>query len=257
MSDTTVYLVTGANRGIGLSIVKALASNPANVIFAGARTPAKATALHELAKSSQAKINVIGLVSADTESNHKAAEEIKKAAGRVDVIIANAGVGAPEAAQFVHESDPAQWTAHYEVNVVGPVVLYKEFYSLLRASKVAAKFIVVSSIAGSLELAPQFDKPFGIYSTSKAAVNYATVKIHLESKDFGLIAFPLHPGTVKTDMFDAVVKKLFPDGKENPFANQTISLEESAEAILKVVNEATRESHGGKFLSYDGSNLPY
>ncbi|CDZ96885.1 nad-binding protein [Phaffia rhodozyma] len=91
MSDTTVYLVTGANRGIGLSIVKALATSPKNVIFAGVRTPASATALHELAKSSEAAINVVELVSADTESNHKAAEEIKKAAGRVDVIIANAG----------------------------------------------------------------------------------------------------------------------------------------------------------------------
>ncbi|CDZ96795.1 Predicted short chain-type dehydrogenase [Phaffia rhodozyma] len=195
---------------MGLSIVKALASNPAKVIFAGARTPANSTALHELAKTSQAKINVIGLVSADTESNKKAAEEIKKAAGRVDVIIANAGLGSPEGVVPLHESDPAQWVVHYEVNLIGPVVLFKEFHSLLRASAVAPKFVVVSSIAGSLALASQFNLPFEAYSASQAAVNYAAIKIHLENEDSGLIAFPVHPGAVKTDMTHAAFKKKIP-----------------------------------------------
>ncbi|CDZ98565.1 Predicted short chain-type dehydrogenase [Phaffia rhodozyma] len=257
MSNNTVYLITGANRGIGFSIVKALASDPGNIIFAGARVPAKAIALHDLAKTSQAKINVVEFVSADTEGNKKAAEEIKKAAGRVDVIIANAGISEPDAFGLVHESDPAQWTTHYNVNVIGVVVLYKEFYSLLHASIVAPKFIVVSSGAGSAELAFQFKMPLAVYGASKAAVNYTTVKMHLESEESGLIVFPLSPGVVSSDMGNASAKKLFPDGSENALAAMIITPDESAQHIVKLVKEATRETHGGKHWNYDGTVLPW
>ncbi|CDZ96908.1 Predicted short chain-type dehydrogenase [Phaffia rhodozyma] len=170
---------------------------------------------------------------------------------------ARPGIATPESIGLLHESDPAQWTAHYEVNVVGPVVLYKAFRPLLQASAVAAKFVIISSALGSLTLSLQFNTPAVVYGTSKAAANYATVKIHLESEDFGLIAFPLHPGYVATDMNPMATKDLSGDGEKSPYAHLAISPEQSAEAVLKVVSEATRESHGGKLLNYDGSVLPY
>lgn len=50
-----------------------------------------ATALNELSKSSKAKIHVVEISSADVEGNKKAAEQVGKLTGHVDVLIANAG----------------------------------------------------------------------------------------------------------------------------------------------------------------------
>jgi NAD(P)-dependent dehydrogenase (short-subunit alcohol dehydrogenase family) len=104
----TVYLVSGANRGIGksnptqsarlsltsalpgLGIVKALATRPETIVFAGARTPSSANALGELAKT-QKNVHVLKLTSCDEADNHAAVAEIKRIAGALHVVIANAG----------------------------------------------------------------------------------------------------------------------------------------------------------------------
>jgi NAD(P)-dependent dehydrogenase (short-subunit alcohol dehydrogenase family) len=103
----TVYLVSGANRGIGksciaifasgvdvaisgLGFVKALATRSDTVVFAGARSPSSATELQEFAKQ-QKNVHVLKLTSCDEADNQAAAAEIKKVAGALHVVIANAG----------------------------------------------------------------------------------------------------------------------------------------------------------------------
>jgi NAD(P)-dependent dehydrogenase (short-subunit alcohol dehydrogenase family) len=107
----TVYLVSGSNRGIGepvlslvlattvlmlpylpgLALVKALVARPDVIVFAGTRKPAAAAELQALAKSNKDKFHILKLTSADEADNHAAVEEIKKIAGRLDVVISNAG----------------------------------------------------------------------------------------------------------------------------------------------------------------------
>jgi NAD(P)-dependent dehydrogenase (short-subunit alcohol dehydrogenase family) len=62
------------------------------VVFAGAREPGSATELQALAKAHPAKLHVVKLTSADEADNRAAAAEIKRVAGRLDVVIANAGM---------------------------------------------------------------------------------------------------------------------------------------------------------------------
>jgi NAD(P)-dependent dehydrogenase (short-subunit alcohol dehydrogenase family) len=83
--------VTGANRGIGLELVKAYSSDSKNIIIAGVRDPSSATALHELSKTAAAKIHITKIDSADEAGNRAAAKEIEEVFGRVDVLWANAG----------------------------------------------------------------------------------------------------------------------------------------------------------------------
>lgn len=86
-----VSTVSGANRGIGYELVLALLKRqPEAVIFAGARDPAKANELNDLA-SKNPNVHVVQLVADDEESNKKAVEEIKKVTDRLDVVVANAG----------------------------------------------------------------------------------------------------------------------------------------------------------------------
>jgi hypothetical protein len=105
----TVYLVSGANRGIGdgtfpgrtpklmltsmlpgLGLVKAIATRPDTVVFAGARNPSSASELDELAKT-QKNVHVLKLTSCDEADNRAAVAEIKRTAGALHVVIANAG----------------------------------------------------------------------------------------------------------------------------------------------------------------------
>jgi NADP-dependent 3-hydroxy acid dehydrogenase YdfG len=75
---------------LGLGLVKALATRSDTVVFAGTRNPSNAIELQELAKQ-QKNVHVLKLTSANVADNQAAAAEIKKLAGALHVVIANAG----------------------------------------------------------------------------------------------------------------------------------------------------------------------
>jgi NAD(P)-dependent dehydrogenase (short-subunit alcohol dehydrogenase family) len=106
--STTVYLVSGANRGIGahkccrscnfdidipagLGLVTALARRDNVIVFAGARNPTAAADLHALVEQYPGKVHIVKLTSCDKAENEAAVATIKAIAGRLDVVIANAG----------------------------------------------------------------------------------------------------------------------------------------------------------------------
>jgi NADP-dependent 3-hydroxy acid dehydrogenase YdfG len=69
------------------------------VVFAGARQPDAASDLHALAKEYPGKLHIVKLTSADEADNRAAIDEIKKIAGRLDVVVANAGTSRLSGAQ--------------------------------------------------------------------------------------------------------------------------------------------------------------
>jgi norsolorinic acid ketoreductase len=83
--------VSGANRGIGLALVKALSAKlPHATIFAGARDPASADALNTFAKENT-RLRVVKLIAHDEGSVKDAVAEVRKVTDRLDIVIANAG----------------------------------------------------------------------------------------------------------------------------------------------------------------------
>ena len=139
----TVYLVSGANRGIGtsypspsvlpsphhpplshshlislpigLSLVTLLAARPNTIVFAGAREPARATDLQALATAHPNRVYPVKLISADRASNIGAAEEIKKVAGKLDVVIANAAIS--ECIENMLGVPKEELVRHFEVSL--------------------------------------------------------------------------------------------------------------------------------------------
>jgi hypothetical protein len=67
-----------------------------------------------------------------------------------------------------------------QVNVNGPLVLFQATYPLLKASTASPKFVPISSLAGSITDGTQMSVLALPYSTSKAALNFVTRKIHFE-----------------------------------------------------------------------------
>lgn len=87
------------------------------------------------------------------------------------------------------------------------------------------------------------------YGTSKVALNFVTKRIHFEHADEGIIAFPLHPGAVNTDMGLEAAPSF---GRER----FELEPEESARGVMDVIDRATL-AESGRFWSYDGSELAW
>ncbi|CAF1164435.1 unnamed protein product [Rotaria sp. Silwood1] len=240
----TIYFISGANRGIGLGFVQALAKRPNTVIYAGVRNPNNANELQKL-NSLTKNIHIVKLESISENDAKAAAEKIEKTSGYVDVIVANAGISnyyGPLMTTPIKEIRD-----HYEVNLLGPLILFQALYPLLKKSKSGApKFVVISTALASI--GDMYSVPVTAYGASKAAVNYVTKKIHQEHEKDGLIAFPLHPGLVQTDMGNAGVKAIGLD-------QAPVTIEDSVQGQLKIIDGATREKTSGRFWSFDGKEL--
>jgi norsolorinic acid ketoreductase len=247
-TNNTVYLISGANRGIGFGLVTDLLKSNNVVVFAGAREPDAAVELKQL-QNTHSNLHIVKLASTSEEDVTKAAQLIERTTGRVDVVIANAGI----AYSFINPAEVPlnDIRDHFEVNTIGPLILYQGTRNLLKRST-DPKFIVISTAAGSIKSQDVMPSVFtGVaYGTSKAAVNYITKRIHLENQDTNLTAFVVHPGFVATDMGNNGVKVL---GLEKA----DITIQESVDGLLKVFDQASREKTGGKFLTYLGSELDW
>jgi len=247
-STTTVYFITGANRGIGYGLTERLAARPDTLVFATARDPSKADKLQQLAKQ-HSNLRVVKL-SVDSDEDHAtAAMQVEAEAGRVDVVIANAGIANMDSYVPIEHLAINKLREHFEVNTVGPVRLFSALFSLLNRS-LSPKFVVVSSAAGSIGAQSNLASwHLGVYGTSKAALNFLTQRIHLEHPN--ITAFPLSPAWVQTDMGNAGAVAI--GLKEAP-----MTLEQCVTDMTKLVDEATRDTHSGRFWSAEsGKELPW
>jgi NAD(P)-dependent dehydrogenase (short-subunit alcohol dehydrogenase family) len=255
----------------GLALVQHLVTWDNVIVFAGVRNPAEAQVLNELAGRQADKLFVLKLVSADESNNRSAAEEIKRIAGRLDVVIANAGVMMNPSR--VLESSQENMLHHFTVNVLGPMVLIQATYPLLKASTNTPKFIPISSGSGSIALGTQFPLPRVEYGTSKAALNWLTKKLWIENEGLGgymhslmltslnipcvsfAVAVPIHPGMVDTDMTQAAMTDQSMIELLRKMNLKPRAPEESARLVLQQIEKVTRATTG--FISEEGAVLPW
>ncbi|KAJ7466183.1 hypothetical protein B0H11DRAFT_2284645 [Mycena galericulata] len=236
MSGKTVYLISGANRGIGYVLAAVLAARPNTIVFAGARDPT-AQSLKDLA-AKHTDVHAVKLTAGDEADNQAAVAEIKRIAGQLDVIIANAGI-----AQYYGElatTPISEFREHWEVNALGPIVLFQAAHTLLLASPSGAPvFALISSLVSSM--GHYFPLPVAAYGSSKAASNFLVKVLDAEHKP--LVALAIHPGLVATDMgnFGAVANDLPP---------VLISVDDSVAGILSRIDGATKEKSSGRFWNF-------
>lgn len=104
-------------------------------------------------------------------------------------------IGIAEDPKPVLAIDAADMTRHYETNTLGPLFLFQTFHPLLlKSTKPEKKFIITSTMAGSIGGAIPW--PVTAYGHSKAAVNFIAVHAHMEHGEKDKIAIvPVHPGT--------------------------------------------------------------
>ena len=154
----------------------------------------------------------------------------------LDVLFCNAGI-IGKRGMALGSFDYASWEEVLRVNVLGAAALAEAFADNVAASgrKVIA---MMSSRLGSIAESSGMTLP---YSTSKAALNMLVKGLSSSLREKGVVVVALSPGWVRTDM----------GGAGAPLAPET------SVAGLRQVIAGLKPADSGKFLSYDGTPIPW
>jgi len=191
---TTIALVTGANKGLGRETVRRLAALGWEV-FLTARDEARGSAA-----AAELSVRFVPLDVTSDESVTAAADTVRRQVDRLDVLVNNAGVGAPATA--VGETPAADLSDVFNVNVFGPVRVTNAFLPLLRAAE-HPRIVMVSSTLGSIAFSGQphvldVVPPQLGYPGSKAALNMITNQYARALP--GIKVNAVEPGYTATDL---------------------------------------------------------
>lgn len=186
------WMITGANRGIGLALTIELLRRGDHVV-AAARNP-WGGALGELAAAQPGAVTALEL---DVTSDASVAAAKEALAGRaIDVLLNNAGLYGPRDRQSGLDVDFDAWREVFEVNVYAPIRVAQAFLPNVEAGQ-GRKIATISSRMGSIGANPGNAL---IYRSSKAAVNMAMVVFGNAVRARNVSVLLFHPGWVQTDM---------------------------------------------------------
>jgi NAD(P)-dependent dehydrogenase (short-subunit alcohol dehydrogenase family) len=177
----SVALVTGANRGLGKSIVSALLEAGAAKVYAAARDPRKVA-------SDDPRVIPLALDTSKPEQIAAAA----RAARDVTLLVNNAGVSS---AGSVLTTSQTALDTDFHTNVYGTLAVIKRFLPVLESARGGATIVNVLSLA-SLGSFPTL----GGYSASKAAAYSITQALRAELKGKHIEVLAALPGPIDTDM---------------------------------------------------------
>jgi NAD(P)-dependent dehydrogenase (short-subunit alcohol dehydrogenase family) len=205
-------------------------------VFAGCRSPDRASDLEELAAKYPGMLTILPLEVTNEESIARCAAIVAAEAEALDVLFNNAAINMGDENLSDVRPDDLLKTLH--VNAIGPILVAQGFVPLLKKSS-DPKIINISSEAGSISKMRAF-RGYGYYG-SKAAENMYTRSLAWDPDTEGITIIAIHPGWVRTEM-----------GGEDA----DISPEESAAGIIKVTDWLTAADNG-KFYTWEGFDYPW
>jgi NAD(P)-dependent dehydrogenase (short-subunit alcohol dehydrogenase family) len=236
MTQQTV-VITGANRGLGLGLTQVYLKDGWRVITLNRRSSPELEALRD---------GSLEIHCGDLTDD----SELAKFAGAigdqtVDVLINNAGRMAQQrppngsdSVQGFGHFDRALWHDVFDINVFTAMALSELLADAVERSQ-RGRIVTISSMLGSMAL----NTSGGLYAyrASKAGVNAIMKSMSVDLADRGIIAIAQHPGWVQTDM----------GGR-----GADIDIDTSVTG-MKAVFDGLKTEDSGKFLSWDGSEMPW
>jgi short-subunit dehydrogenase len=191
-------IVTGASRGIGLELARALGEEGYALTLAARR--------EQRLESTAAQLRADGLEVAHVAANMAEEQDIcqlvarhRERYGRLDVLVNNAGVGVGAGAG-AHQTRFIDM--QLAVNLRAIVIMYRECLGMLRAAGAEHRSALVVNLASLAGVRPQ---PWlSVYGATKAAVIAYTRSMNRELAGEGIRSVALCPGFVDTDMSDFI-----------------------------------------------------
>lgn len=227
-------LITGANRGIGLEMVR-YAMQQGWRVFACCRDPHNADNLFNIARLSNGRISVHIADMLELATVQALSYELRHEP--IDILINNAGIYGSDKNTF-GAVDVDSWLQTFQVNSIAPLKMVEAFSEQLMMGQ--RKLVAcMSSKMGSMA-----DNGYGnsyIYRSSKAALNAVVKSLSIDLKEKGVISVALHPGWVKTEMGGP---------------NAEISTAECVTQIFTNLSTLTIND-SGRFIDIDGTDIPW
>ena len=193
----SVYLITGAARGLGLEIARAALAAGEQVALA-ARRPENLP--DDVRKNDD--VLTVKLDVTDPEQISAAVAEVVERFGTIDVLVNNAGRGLLGA---IEEITDAEVRSLFDVNVFGLINTTRAVLPIMRAAG-GGKLVHIGSRAGF-----EGEPGAGMYCASKFAVAGIGEALAAELEPFGIQSMVVEPGVFRTDFLDASSVQL-PDG---------------------------------------------
>jgi NADP-dependent 3-hydroxy acid dehydrogenase YdfG len=191
MNDSPVALITGGGTGIGAAAARQLLDAGHRVAVTGRREERLRAFAEELGRP-DALLTIVGNAAeyADVQS---AVDTTLKAFGRLDTVVANAGVATHDT---VADGDPAGWTEMVLTNVLGPALLIRASVDALKETR--GRIVLVGSVAGFV------NGPGNIYGATKWAVTGLAENTRRQVTEFGIGVTLIAPGRVETPFWDGM-----------------------------------------------------
>jgi NAD(P)-dependent dehydrogenase (short-subunit alcohol dehydrogenase family) len=194
LPDRRLALVTGANRGIGLEVVRQLAREGFTTVL-GARDLDKGSAAAAALAGEGLEVEARQLDVADSESVRELSAGLDRDPGRLDVLVNNAAIHYDTWQRGV-DADLGVVQEALDTNLLGAWRTAQACLPLLRRSE-HGRIVNISSGSGSLA---SMGAGAPAYSVSKAALNALTRVLAAELRPEGILVNSVCPGWVATDM---------------------------------------------------------
>ncbi|KXG50412.1 Short-chain dehydrogenase/reductase SDR [Penicillium griseofulvum] len=244
----STILISGANKGIGRGLVAKYLARDNVTVIAAVRNPtsSEATSLSDFPTGKGSRL-IIVKIDASSNTDAKAAVEKLPSQGvsALDIVIANAGIFDTAAFTTVADSTIAQIQAHLDVNTIGPVRLFQATLPLLEKSS-SPRFILSSSLMGTIGGIKDIPLKIAPYGASKAAANFFVRKINFEHDKIATLA--IHPGAVKTDAGNDAARAA---GYPSAF----VEVDDSVNAIVAKIDTLTKDNGAGEFWNIDDTTI--
>jgi short-subunit dehydrogenase len=221
MSNSKIVLITGATAGIGRTTALHLARLGHHVIASG-RNEAELTKLATEGLGQGARLDVVSLDVTSSESIAAAVEAVGKLTGGQgpDVLVNNAGFGVLGPTS---ESTDAEMRRQYETNVFGLMNVTRAFLPRMLERR-AGRIINVSSVGGRITL-----PFFGVYNSTKYAVESLSDALRYELRPFGIDVALIEPGVIRTN-FEATAVIGLDRFATTPYAGAIAKYEQMSKA---------------------------
>jgi len=252
-----IALVTGAGSGVGATVARELARRGVKVALVGRRL----TNLDETAQQIASFGGVAQCFSCDVSDENAVTQlkvDVEAQIGTPDILVNAAGLHCELVS--IENSTPKLWKQTLDTNLFGCYLTCRAFVGAMK-KKGWGRIVNVSS-ASSLHSPTHIGS---VYSLSKVALNHFTRQLAKEVDGSGVTANVIHPGEVKTEMFERIkadaelrsgdgrnmlgwVSKIEENGGDPP--------EKTAELILKIISGDAGEPNGQFLWIRDGLKKP-
>lgn len=187
MDKNKVWLVTGASKGMGLTLVKKLLTEG----FKVAATSRDVKTLNDAVGNNTSNFLPLQVDLVNEESVSKAISGIIKRFGKIDIVVNNAGYGQLGTLEELSDLEARE---NFDINIFGMLNVIRHTMAHFRKNK-SGHFINISSIAGFLG----GFAGWGVYNATKFAVAGLSEALAVEAKSLGIKATIVYPGYFRTN----------------------------------------------------------